>query len=110
MLLIALFLFVVAYRRSIDEKYRGHSSKEIYLRELASNYQKHEMEVDKRNIKMYEKLGEGAFGVVRRGALLPHNIDVAVKMLKGLRIHHFSSHFIGRKSSSLDPPHLDRSC
>lgn len=53
------------------------------MRKLASTHHTHEMEVDRKSIVLCETLGEGAFGVVRRGALLPHKIDVAVKMLKG---------------------------
>lgn len=43
-----------------------------------------EMEINKDNIQLLESLGEGAFGVVRKGLLLPSRIEVAVKMLKGI--------------------------
>lgn len=32
---------------------------------------------------LHEVIGEGAFGVVRRGSLAPNGKEVAVKMLKG---------------------------
>lgn len=40
------------------------------------------MEVDPSQVETYEKIGEGAFGFVRRGLLRPAGIAVAVKTLK----------------------------
>ncbi|KAL3613153.1 hypothetical protein CASFOL_043000 [Castilleja foliolosa] len=40
-------------------------------------------ELRSEQILLYEVIGEGAFGVVRRGALAPGTKNVAVKMLKG---------------------------
>ena len=60
-----------------------YQTKEVYLRELASTYNNDEMEIDATNVRLYDVLGEGAFGVVRRGLILPVGKDVAVKMLKG---------------------------
>lgn len=50
---------------------------------MARSHNKDVMEVDPVNVKLQEKLGEGAFGIVKRGILLPKNQFVAVKMLKG---------------------------
>lgn len=58
------------------------SVKEIELRELAQSYHKDVMEVKPSNIQIEEILGEGAFGIVKRGILKPSNMIVAVKMLK----------------------------
>lgn len=55
----------------------------MYLREMAQTHNKDEMEIDPSNIKLLEVLGEGAFGIVRKGILLPTNQFVAAKMLKG---------------------------
>ncbi|CAH2089735.1 unnamed protein product [Euphydryas editha] len=40
-------------------------------------------EVRPERLLLHEVIGEGAFGVVRRGTFAPSNKDVAVKMLKG---------------------------
>lgn len=64
-------------KRSIDDQ-----SEEIYLRELLVAFHKDNMEVNRSQIKLYETLGEGAFGIVRRGKLMPQSMDVAVKMVK----------------------------
>lgn len=58
-------------------------SEEIYLRELLTVFHKDNMEVKRSQIELYETLGEGAFGIVRRGKLMPQSMDVAVKMVKG---------------------------
>lgn len=76
-------------KRLNDEHFIKYQSKEVYLRELASTYNNDEMEVDSQNVRLYDVLGEGAFGVVRRGLILPLGQDVAVKMLKGLFIERF---------------------
>lgn len=87
---ISLVIIVVLYRRikkkrSKDEHLMKYQTKEVYLRELASTYNSDDMEVDAQNVRLYDVLGEGAFGVVRRGLILPMGPDVAVKMLKGER-------------------------
>lgn len=41
------------------------------------------MEVSKDNLIINEIIGEGAFGYVRKGKLLPSGQVVAIKMLKG---------------------------
>lgn len=84
---VALILYLFKYRRFVKRREKENSPKEIYLRELASNYNKHEMEVNKKEVELYERLGEGAFGVVHRGKLLKCGTDVAVKMLKGEHLH-----------------------
>lgn len=70
-----------------EEHLMKYQSKEVYLRELASTYNSDEMEMDAKNVRLYDVLGEGAFGVVRRGLILPGGQDVAVKMLKGITMH-----------------------
>lgn len=40
-------------------------------------------EVRSERLLLHEVIGEGAFGVVRRGTLAPGGKEVAVKMLKG---------------------------
>lgn len=42
-------------------------------------------EVRPERLLLHEVIGEGAFGVVRRGSFAPTNKDVAVKMLKGIK-------------------------
>lgn len=44
------------------------------------------MEIEPSNVELYELLGEGAFGIVRKGLLKPTNKPIAVKMLKGKRV------------------------
>lgn len=66
-------------KRNADEQ-----SEEIYLRELLSTFHKDDnMEVNRSQIELFETLGEGAFGIVRKGKLMPQSMDVAVKMVKG---------------------------
>lgn len=46
-----------------------------------------ELEIDGEHLKLHDLLGEGAFGLVRKGILHPPEqspLQVAVKMLKGL--------------------------
>lgn len=86
LLLIAILtIVVILYQRlKLKRKQNKRTSREIHLRELARSLNNDQMEVDQRCIRLYGVLGEGAFGVVRKGLLLPNNQDVAVKMLKGL--------------------------
>lgn len=65
-------------KRGIDGR-----SDEIELRKLLTSLHQDNMEVNRSQIKLYETLGEGAFGIVRRGKLMPECMDVAVKMVKG---------------------------
>lgn len=65
-------------KRRIDDR-----SDEIELRKLLTSLHQDNMEVNRSQIKLYETLGEGAFGIVRRGKLMPQCMDVAVKMVKG---------------------------
>lgn len=47
-----------------------------------------DMEIDRKNLTLYEVLGEGAFGLVKRGVYKDDKEgtiqEVAVKMLKGI--------------------------
>lgn len=88
---IFLVIIIILYRRIKNkrmkiEHYMKYHTKEVYLRELASTYNTDEMEVDAKFVRLFDVLGEGAFGVVRRGLILPIRQDVAVKMLKGMLI------------------------
>lgn len=87
-LLIAISIILVIRYRRLKIKQNEYMSKEIKLRELAQDFNKDQMEIDPRCIILDEDeeciLGEGAFGVVKKGLLLPQKQDVAVKMLKGL--------------------------
>lgn len=82
LLLLLLILFIVLYRRMKHKRNVDEQAEEIYLREKLSAFHKDEMEVKRSQISLYETLGEGAFGIVRKGKLMPHSIDVAVKMVK----------------------------
>lgn len=55
----------------------------MYLRKFKQSHNKDEMEIEPANVELYEILGEGAFGIVRKGILRPTNKSIAVKMLKG---------------------------
>lgn len=75
----------------IVKKYRKRQhlgmNKEIILREMARSHNKDPMEVVASDIEIQGVLGEGAFGIVKKGILKPFNKHVAVKMLKGLIFH-----------------------
>lgn len=58
-------------------------TKEAQLRDLAEVHKTHSMEIDVENLDLFDLLGEGEFGTVRRGILKTTNNAVAVKMLKG---------------------------
>lgn len=57
---------------------------DIHLRGMIRSHNRDGMEIDPSNIDLHELLGEGAFGMVRRGTLKPRNWEIAVKMLKGM--------------------------
>lgn len=58
-------------------------TKETQLQDLAEAHNNHIMEIDIDNLDLFDSLGEGEFGTVRRGILKTTNTAVAVKMLKG---------------------------
>lgn len=74
---------MVLYRRMKLKRRIDDQSEEIYLRELLSAFHNDNMEVKRSQIQLYETLGEGAFGIVRKGKLMPQSMEVAVKMVKG---------------------------
>lgn len=78
-LLIVSFIFVMIRNR----RDRQIFSKDIHFRKLIHMHNKDELEMEPANVELYEILGEGAFGIVRRGLLKPTNKAIAVKMLKG---------------------------
>lgn len=76
--------FVVIQNRPIKIKQKMEIfSKEIYVRQMTQSYKRDKMEIETDNVELHEILGEGAFGIVRRGILKPNNTSIAVKMLKG---------------------------
>lgn len=90
-IVLAAVLTMFAYaeirsrRRLIRNTYfRGVTyTKETQLRTLAEAHNSHSMEIDVDNLDLFDLLGEGEFGTVRRGILKISNQAVAVKMLKG---------------------------
>lgn len=89
---VALFTWMLVYSviRSRRGKYLQHNvvyTKELQLRELADAHNKDSMEISLADLELYDVLGEGAFGVVRRGILKSIDRPVAVKMLKGFITH-----------------------
>lgn len=83
-LLSVSFIFVVIQNHRNRMKHKKEIfSKEMYLRKLIQSHNKDEMEIEPANVELYELLGEGAFGIVRKGLLKPTNKPIAVKMLRG---------------------------
>lgn len=84
-LLSVSFIFVVILncRNRLRHK-KEIFSKEIYLRRLIQSHDKDDMEIEPANVELFEVIGEGAFGIVRKGVLKSTNKSIAVKMLKGL--------------------------
>lgn len=82
-LLVLLISLTLLYRRVKLKRSIDDQTEEIYLRELLSAFHKDIMEVNRSQIQLYETLGEGAFGIVRKGKLMPQSMEVAVKMVKG---------------------------
>lgn len=81
--LLIIVIIVIEMRR-----YRLNSAKgflnDIHLRRIIRSHNRDKMEVEIANIELHEILGEGAFGMVRRGTLKPLHLEIAVKMLKGM--------------------------
>lgn len=63
---------------------------------MAKTYNKDSMEVNANDIEIHGILGEGAFGIVKKGILKSHNKAVAVKMLKGTFIQMIYQPRLGR--------------
>lgn len=86
--IIAFILFVFAVikiRNSQIKLAKEFFINEIQLQKIIRSHHKDKMEIDPTYVEMHELLGEGAFGIVRRGVLWPKNCEIAVKMLKGMR-------------------------
>lgn len=84
-LLCIAFIFVMIQNRRNRLKHKKKIfTNELNLRKMIQSYNKDEMEIDPANVELHELLGEGAFGIVRRGVLRPGNKEIAVKMLKGI--------------------------
>lgn len=80
-----LFVFaVIKIRHSQLKLAKEFFVNEIQLQKIIRSHNKDKMEIDPLNVELHELLGEGAFGIVRRGILWPRNCEIAVKMLKGL--------------------------
>lgn len=108
MLFVALIALIVSYRYMKITRYTLKQPAELRKILLAFHQANKvlDLEVDRSRIELYETLGEGAFGIVRKGTLKPqhrasynrkwlllrqlqpnrtetkHCIDVAVKMVK----------------------------
>lgn len=84
MLLAIVFSIVVLIKNQRDKRRHNKEliSKEILLRQMRQLYGKDDMEIDPATVNLNENLGEGAFGIVKKGILKPSNRPVAVKMLK----------------------------
>lgn len=86
-LLTVSFIYVVIQNRRNRLRHKKEIfSKEMDLRKLIHAHNKDEMEIDPTNVELYELLGEGAFGIVRKGILKLTNKAIAVKMLKGKKL------------------------
>lgn len=78
-----LVLFIILLI-ALNVKYHPKlSAKEIFLRRMARAHKKDSMEVIPTDVEIQGVIGEGAFGIVKKGILKPFNQPVAVKMLKG---------------------------
>lgn len=99
-LLSIAFIFVLILNRRNRLRHKKEIfSKEMHLRKLIHSHNKDEMEIEPTHVELYEVLGEGAFGIVRKGFLKPTNKAIAVKMLKGienrLELIYKNNHSIG---------------
>lgn len=81
---IAFISVVVQSRRNRLRHEKEIFSNEMYLHKMIQSHNKDEMEIEPANVDLHELLGEGAFGIVRKGVLKSTNKEIAVKMLKGL--------------------------
>lgn len=89
-LILLLITLAIQNRRNKLKHKNEMISKEMQTREMARSHNKHVMEIDLKYLELYEVLGEGAFGIVRKGIIKPFNRPVAVKMLKGSISKHFN--------------------
>lgn len=88
-LMISCFLFNQMQRRNklsenMDLDLIKSISNRSVLEAIDELTKDEKMEIDRDNIKILEKLGEGAFGYVRKGIVIKDDVklEVAVKMLK----------------------------
>ncbi|XP_055325409.1 tyrosine-protein kinase receptor torso-like isoform X2 [Sitodiplosis mosellana] len=79
---LSIIFLVIQNRRSRLRHKKELFSKDMHLLKLIQTYKKDEMEIKASNVDLFEVLGEGEFGIVRRGLLKPANRVIAVKMLK----------------------------
>lgn len=81
---IPILVFIIILLITLNVKYRPKlTAKEIILRKMAQAHTKDSMEVIPTDVEIQGVIGEGAFGIVKKGILKPYNKPVAVKMLKG---------------------------
>lgn len=83
LLSISFIVVVIQNRRNRLKREKEIFTNEMDLRKTIQSHNKDEMEIEPANVELHELLGEGAFGIVRRGLLKPNHKDIAVKMLKG---------------------------
>lgn len=81
---LPVLVFLIILLITLNIKYRPKlSAKEIILRQMAQAHNKDSKEVIPTDVEIHGVIGEGAFGIVKKGILKPINRPVAVKMLKG---------------------------
>lgn len=83
LLSVSFIVVVIQNRRNRLKHKKEIFSREMSLRKMIQSHNKDEMEIEPCNVELFEVLGEGAFGIVRKGFLKPTNKSIAVKMLKG---------------------------
>lgn len=82
LIVATIFVIIQNHRNRLRHK-KEFFTEEIALREKIRSHIKDGMEIKPCNVALYEEIGEGAFGIVRKGVLKSTNQSIAVKMLKG---------------------------
>ncbi|XP_031631227.1 tyrosine-protein kinase receptor torso-like isoform X2 [Contarinia nasturtii] len=76
----SFIFFVIRYRQNQLRHRKEIDSKERELQIILKSHNEDELEIDAADVVLYEELGKGEFGIVKRGVL--KDKDIAVKMLK----------------------------
>lgn len=94
LLIVILVLLKKKRASNFDSRINDLYSKELFKFSVAEkpsvNQEPDEWEVDLADVTIESVLGEGAFGIVRKGILRKKNgelVDVGIKMLKGNQTH-----------------------